>query len=249
MNLIIVDEHEIADNRICLADHRAKHIVKVLHSELGDCIKIGILNGKIGIGKITLIRKKYPFMVEIDPTFTSLPPEKASLDIILALPRPIMMRRIFSQIASLGIDTIHIVNASRVEKSFWSAGIINADEYMEHLIHGLEQAVDTIPPTVKWYRKFRPFIEDSLPEIKNSYSDLLLAHPETEKKLHQCIDEHSKKILLAIGPEGGWVDFEVEKFQEQGFSCFTLGQRILKVDTAVINIHGRVMGELERLAK
>ena len=246
MNLIILDENELNDNTVRLSDHRAKHIVKILRCEVGDSVKIGILHGKIGVGKITLLHKKYPFMVEIETVFRSCPPEKVPLDLILALPRPIMMRRIFSQIASLGIGTIYIINAARVEKSFWESGIITPDEYMEHLRHGLEQAVDTVPPVVKFYRKFRPFIEDQLPEIKHKYSDLLIAHPETEKNLHQRVDADSKKLLIGIGPEGGWVDFEVEKFLEQGFSCFNLGRRILKVDTAVINIHGRVMSEFER---
>ncbi len=246
MNLIIVDNNEIKDNMVRLTDRRAKHIVKVLRCEPGDHVKIGVLHGKIGVGTVTLIHRKYPFMVEIDPDFFSSPPEKVPLDLILALPRPIMMRRIFSQITSLGIGTIHIINAARVEKSFWKAGIIEPDEYMEHLLHGLEQAVDTVPPTVMFHPKFRPFIEDILPEIKNRYNDLLIAHPLSEKMLHQHINVHSKKVLIAIGPEGGWVDFEVEKFQALGFSGFHLGRRILKVDTAVINIHGRVMSELER---
>jgi RsmE family RNA methyltransferase len=246
MNLIIVNENELRDNTICLTDHRAKHIVKVLRCEPGDCIRIGILKGKIGIGTITGLAKKYPFKVEIDTVFTSSPPEKVALDFILALPRPIMMRRIFSQITALGIGTIYIINAARVEKSFWDAGIINQDEYMEHIVHGLEQAVDTVPPVVHFYNRFRVFVDDTLAEIKSDYSDLLIAHPGAEKMLHEHLNARSKKALVAIGPEGGWVDFEVEKFLGHGFSCFNLGSRILKVDTAVVNIHGRVMNELER---
>jgi 16S rRNA (uracil1498-N3)-methyltransferase len=248
MNLIIVNENELRDNAIRLTDHRAKHIVKVLRCELGDNIRIGILDGKIGVGTITCIAKKFPFMVEIDIVFSSSPPEKVSLDFILALPRPIMMRRIFSQVTALGIGTIHIINAARVEKSFWDAGIINQDEYMEHLVHGLEQAVDTVPPAVHFYKRFRLFIDDTLAEIKSDYSDLLIAHPGAEKMLHEHFSAHSKKVLVAIGPEGGWVDFEVEKFLGHGFSCFSLGPRILKVDTAVVNIHGRVMNELEHFS-
>ena len=159
-----------------------------------------------------------------------------------------MMRRIFSQITSLGIGTIHIINAARVEKSFWEAGIVKQEEYMEHLIHGLEQSVDTTPPAVTFHRKFRPFVEDFLPSIANTYNALLLAHPSGQKMLSEHIKAESKKVLVAIGPEGGWVDFEVEKFMEQGFSAFNLGSRILKVETAVINIHGRVMSELERFS-
>ena len=195
---------------------------------------------------MTLIHKKYPFMVELDAVFDCFPPEKVSIDMILALPRPIMLRRIISQITSLGVGTLYIINAARVEKSFWKAGILKQDEYMEHILHGLEQAVDTVPPTIKIFPKFLPFIEDHFSEIRSKYNKLLIAHPGAEKMLHQCINAETKNVLVAIGPEGGWVDFEVGKFISNGFSRFNLGERILKVDTAVINIHGRVMNELER---
>jgi 16S rRNA (uracil1498-N3)-methyltransferase len=246
MNLIIVEENEIHTNTVCLTDHRAKHIVKVLRCEKGDTVKVGILHGKIGVGQIVRIARKYPFLVEMNTDFFDPPPEKVPLDLILALPRPIMMRRIFSQITALGIGSIHIINAARVEKSFWDAGIINPEEYIPHLIHGLEQAVDTMPPVVKFYNRFRTFVDHALPDVINDYSDLLIAHPATEKMLHDQIQERAKKVLIAIGPEGGWVDFEVDKFLIHGFSTFSLGKRILKVDTAVINIHGRVMNELDR---
>ena len=45
---------------------------------------------------------------------------------------------------------------------------------------------------------------------------------------------------MAVGPEGGWVDYEVQKFREQGFVCCTIGERILKVDTAIIALHASI---------
>lgn len=248
MNVILVAEKEVFENRLVLSDHRAKHIVKVLKSDVGDTVKLGIINGNLGEGTIVSIKRKYPFHVEINTLFDRLPPVKPQVDLLLALPRPIMLKRIFSQAASLGVETLHITNANRVEKSFWEASLLSHNEYMQHLIHGLEQAVDTVLPRVILHRRFKPFIEDYIPGISGKYSHLVFAHPTSQQKLHNIVTTQPGKILLAIGPEGGWVDYEVNKFLEYGFSGFSIGERILKVDTAVINIHGRILAELERFS-
>lgn len=246
MNVILVDENEISAGKVQFSDHRAKHIIKVLNSEVGDSIRLGIINGKLGIGKITDIKRKFPFQVAMDTTFNTDPPEKTPVDLLLALPRPIMLKRIFSQATSLGIETIHIINANRVEKSFWEAGVLHSQENRQHLIQGLEQAVDTVLPKIVIHKRFKPFIEDYFPDISEKYSHLIFAHPKSRLNLYEMITAQSGRILLAIGPEGGWVDYEVDRFCESGFTGFTIGERILKVDTAVINIHGRLMENFER---
>jgi len=200
MNVVLVNKNEVMNDTVVLTDHRAKHIVKVLQAEEGDSIRVGMVHGKLGSGKILGITKKYPFVVELSVYFVSDPPEKSPVDLLLALPRPIMLRRIFSQATALGVGRLHIINANRVEKSFWNSGILEEKEYLTHLLHGLEQAVDTIPPTVVYHKRFK----------------------------------------------GGWVDYEERKFKDNGFWAVTIGERILKVDTAVVNLHGRIMAEFER---
>jgi RsmE family RNA methyltransferase len=159
-----------------------------------------------------------------------------------------MLKRILSQVTALGVGTIHLVNANRVEKSFWEAGILQPEEYHSHLLQGLEQAVDTRVPDLQLHRQFKPFIEDFFPTVAGKYRHLLVADPAGARRLGEVIDSdsHDGRIALAVGPEGGWVDYEVKKFQEQGFSCCTLGERILKVDTAVVALHARISALRER---
>ena len=170
----------------------------------------------------------------------SRPEPRPSLDLILALPRPIMLKRILSQVTALGVGSIHLVNANRVEKSFWEAGILQPEEYHCHLLQGLEQAVDTRLPDIQIHSQFKPFIEDFFPSHVKEYGHLLLAHPAGGQQLGDVVDSKNCRIVLAVGPEGGWVDYEVQKFQELGFSCCSIGRRILKVDTAVIALHARI---------
>ena len=246
MNIILLDKDELDGTRLYLSGHRAKHIVKVLRSEPGDRLRVGVVNGATGHGTILQITKKYPFRVELEVTLGEKRADLPPLDLLIALPRPIMLRRILSQVAALGVGKIMITNARRVEKSFWAAGIVDEAEYRQHLLQGLEQAVDTRVPEVSVHKYFLPFLEGEFAEQSSNYSHLLLAHPDAEKSLSQCMDSERGRILYAIGPEGGWVDFEVDRFQKAGMQLFSMGSRILKVDTAAVAVHSRILQELER---
>ncbi len=246
MNIILFEKEERIDGHVVLNDHRAKHIIKVLRCKTGDSVKVGEVNGDIGTAEILSIKPKYPFVVELRVNLFQKASQPSSIDLILALPRPIMLKRILSQVTALGVGTIHLINANRVEKSFWDAGILNEEEYRPHLIHGLEQAVDTRLPEIKIHRYFTPFVEEYLLEMKKKYGSLIIAHPDTENALSHALSKNNTRILYAIGPEGGWVDYEVEKFLLAGVKPFSIGPRILKVDTAVVSIHGRICQEIKQ---
>lgn len=239
MNIILLEPNEIQVNSVRLEDERAKHIVKVLRSVPGDRIRVGVINGNMGYGEVLDIKKKYPFQVQLRVECDHPPKTGARIDLILALPRPIMLKRILSQVTALGVGSIHLINANRVEKSFWEAGILDEREYRTHLLHGLEQAVDTIVPTITVHKRFKIFVEDYLPGYLDKYNVRICAHPEGNKKLADVVDS-SSRVILAIGPEGGWVEYELEKFKVLDFSCCSVGERILKVDTAAVALHSRI---------
>jgi len=251
MNIILFEQNEITDpesQQIVVTDHRAKHIVKVIRSEVGDSLNIGIIDGRKGRGVVSMITRKFPFSVTLNLQFQDTEPEsKPQIDLILALPRPIMLRRILSQATTLGIGTFHIIQANRVEKSYWEASLLEPEEYRQHLVTGLEQAVATRLPEVQFHRKFKPFFEDFFSTILNKYSSKILADPRGEMSVAealisdaQVVTSEEKRTLLCIGPEGGWVDYELDKFRATGCSICTIGSRILKVDTAVIALHSRI---------
>jgi RsmE family RNA methyltransferase len=95
-------------------------------------------------------------------------------------------------------------------------------------------------PEVRLHPKFRPFIEDFFPPLAAAYRLLVVADPAGDRRLTEVVAGNGGRIILAVGPEGGWVPFEVQKFRELGFSCCSIGPRILKVDTAVIALHAAI---------
>lgn len=244
MNLILLEKQELLDSTVRLADRRAEHLVHVLGVQPGDCLRVGVIDGPMGQGEVKAVTRRHPFQVEIGVRFPpggeERPAERPFIDLLLALPRPIMLRRIFSQATALGVGTLFLTNARRVEKSFWHATLLNEEEYRPHLLQGLEQAVDTMVPEVSIHKGFKPFIKEFLPSRLGHYSHLLIAHPDRPASLKEVMVGKPERVLVAIGPEGGWIDYEMDKFAECGFTAFSLGKRILKVDTAVVAIHARI---------
>lgn len=231
MNLILIDQQEIKDHLVTLTDHRANHIRKTLRSKTGDIIRVGIINGLLGSGQVQEIE---PRKITLKIEAVAPPPPKSPTSLILALPRPIMLKRVLAQAASLGVDKIFLINSNRVEKSFFKASLLSEKNLRNYLLLGLEQAMDTRLPEISIHHRFRPFIEDYLPEAARNIPVKLVAHPGGDIDLTpSLLPEPVSSTLIAIGPEGGWVDFEIDLFHKQGFNCFSLGPRILRVDTAV----------------
>ncbi len=237
MNIILLESSEIVEHRAVIEDERAKHIAKVLRSSPGDSIRVGVVNGLAGSGIIGKINRRPPYSVELKISLTDHPPLPSNVDIVLALPRPIMFKRILSQATTLGVKNFHIINASRVEKSFWDAHVIDQDRYRQHLLKGLMQAVDTRLPTVHFHKGFKTFIDSEIYILKQDYRYLVVADPRFSKMCTETLGEGPGRVLLAIGPEGGWIDYEIDRMVRSGFVGFGNGSRILRVDTAVIALH------------
>ncbi|PID76536.1 MAG: 16S rRNA (uracil(1498)-N(3))-methyltransferase [Deltaproteobacteria bacterium] len=245
MNIILLNKEEILNDTVCLNDYRARHIIKILKPEIGSSLRVGLLGGKCGHGRVAAMQTKPP-QVSLEIVLDEEPPARPLLDLVLALPRPIMLKRILSQSAALGVGKIHLVNARRVEKSFWQASVITDGEYQKHLITGLEQGVDTRMPSVFIHRSFKGFIDDYLPDFNENYRYKITADPSGSLGLESIIRPGAGRVLYCVGPEGGWVDFELDKFRQAGFDIFHLGRRILKVDTAVVALHGYISAFLQR---
>ncbi|MDH3347966.1 MAG: 16S rRNA (uracil(1498)-N(3))-methyltransferase [Desulfobulbaceae bacterium] len=231
MNVLLFDENELLGSTLHLKDRRATHITGILHSKPGDTLRVGMINGLGGTGRVLKVEDSE---VILDVQLTSSPAPKMTLDLILALPRPIMLKRILKQATVLGVRSIHLIRSQRVEKSFFHSPVLQPENMRNLLIEGLEQAMDTKLPTITIHHRFKPFIEDVVPAMNSAAK--LLAHPGEEGTLTDLYgaDVSLDNNVLAVGPEGGWNDYEVDCFYDAGFHGFSMGPRILHVDTAVV---------------
>ncbi len=238
MNIILFDRDEIEGNGVVLNDYRAEHIIKILKRKPGETVKTGIINGPAGTSTIKNISNSSVELLLNDHKKEAIAP---LVDIVLALPRPIMLKRVLAQVATFGIGHLFLINSNRVEKSFFSASLLDESKTRKRLIDGLEQAGDTSLPQISIHKRFRPFAEDTLPEIAVNYDNMVIAHPGVPLSLNELLPPPLQgRLLLIIGPEGGWVDFEIERFTAQGVEPFHLGPRILRVDSVIPSLLGQI---------
>jgi 16S rRNA (uracil1498-N3)-methyltransferase len=236
MNLILLFQDDFIDNTgvARLQGRRLKHIFEVHRASVGDELCVGVLNGQIGSGKVTLLSQT---VLEMEVRLERAPPAALPLTLILALPRPKVLRRVLRSVSSLGVKRIVLLNCCRMEKSFWQSPFLNESSVKEQLVLGLEQARDTVLPEVLLRPLFKPFIEDELPKMIAGTLPLV-AHPHATAP---CPRDIKRAVTLAIGPEGGFIPYEIEKFTACGFTPIQMGERILSVETAVPALIARIL--------
>ena len=236
MNLILLDPTDFpGDPGIAtLHDRRLQHVLAVHRAQVGDSLRVGLRDGLMGQAEVIRLDDS---QLDLRVTLDTPPPPRQPLTLLLALPRPKMLKRLFQMVATLGIEELVLLNSYRVEKSYWSTPWLTPEAIDAQLVLGLEQARDTVAPRVTLAPRFKPFVEDVLPAMMADRRGLL-AHPGLGDSFPTG---PVGPAVVAIGPEGGFIPYEVQRLQEAGFAACDLGSRILRVDTAVAVTLGRLL--------
>lgn len=237
MNCLLLDTEELeaASGLARLTGRRRRHADEILKAHKGDSLRVGVIDGRLGRGEILGIdRETLELRVELD----AAPPAKLPLRVVLALPRPPVFRRLLSTIASLGAESILVAGTARTEKSFWNSRALDPGAVRERLLLGLEQARDTRLPEVAFERYFEPLVSDVLaPGVEGRRA--LLPHPGCGTP---CPHAVRSPVTVFVGPEGGFVDHEIERLSAIGFEPVELGPRVLRVEPVIPLLVGRLFG-------
>jgi 16S rRNA (uracil1498-N3)-methyltransferase len=236
MNLILLFEADFTgENRVRLTGRRREHVSAVHRANEGDSLVVGVENGRIGRGVIV---HADAHAIDLEIVLDTDPPPPLPLTLVLALPRPKVLNRVIAAATSLGVKRIVLLNAWRVEKSYWKSPRLAEENLRLQRVLGLEQARDTVMPSIELRRFFRSFVEEELPSLAAD-TRRLVAHPYGASA---CPRDLAEPVTLVIGPEGGLIEAEIASLQRAGFTAVTLGERILRVETAVAAVIGRLFG-------
>ena len=286
MNRILFEKSEIVDGFATFGGERAEHVMNVLHGEVGQILKTGEVDGPVGTSEIVEIgeadklgeAESLPLQnkdlknsinsggrdssapirirVRVNHAEASIRPW---IDLVLAPPRPRVMKRLLPQLATMGVGRIVLVGAQKVEKDFWGATLLKEENYRPLLIDGLMQGGTSIIPKIECWKSFNRFLREGLSSF--SSQDRIVAHPYVEEvgetswsgrkeiRNSAVYNDLEPRPLLAIGPEGGWTDEEVEKLFANGFRGYSLGSRILRTDTATIALLAQLMQKYEKVSE
>lgn len=233
MNLLLLTPDQISDGQATLTDpRRLKHIAEHLKLCVGDRIKVGVKDSLKGTAQVISVSEREIILNDLQ--LTEPPPPKLPVTLIVALPRPKVLRRLIMDAVTLGVEQIILLHSYRVEKSYWQTPFLQ--ELDHYTLLGLEQAGDTVWPQITLKKRFRPFVEDELPLLCADRLGLV-AHPYSQTPMPVQLDQ---PCVLVIGCEGGFIPFEIDLLSNNGCAPVSLGSRILRTETAISTILGRL---------
>jgi len=233
LNLVLLlPEDQVAPDQARLSGRRLTHVRDVHRVKVGEDLAVGLLDGAMGRGRVLRLDEE---ALELALTLDQAPPPKLPLTLVIAVPRPKVLNRVVAAAASLGAARLVLLNAWKVEKAYWSSPRMKPESLRQQLILGLEQAKDTVLPELRLARLFRPFVEDELPGLLAEGTGLL-AHPGSGGVPGNL----ATPVTLAIGPEGGWIELEVQSLRAAGLQLLDLGPRILRTETALAALVGKL---------
>lgn len=233
MNRILCSPDEVDDAGMALlADRRADHILRVLRAAPGQVLRAGILDGPAADATVMTMDGG---TVRIQLSAYGPAPARARVDLLLALPRPKVLKRLLPQLAALGIDRLILANARKVERYYFDSHVLAPEFCHAQFVEGLQQAGHTRLPRVSIHRRLKILIEDELDSLSDAGLRCLLHPPARERLVDMLTDSPTSRVLLALGPEGGWTDHELTLLQDHRFHPLRLGTRILRSDTACVS--------------
>jgi len=235
MNIVLLEPNQITttDNIWQIENQRQlQHLQQHIQLNCGDTLKVGVRNGQRYLTEVISVSEQ---QICIRPIQVEAIPAKLPVHLILALPRPKVLRRIIMDAVTLGVERISLIHSYRVDKSYWQSPFLQ--QLDDYVTLGLEQAGDTIAPEIQLYKRFKPFVEDVLPTFISDQKPAYVAHPYAEQQMPYAI-QHSCHLI--VGPEGGFIPYEVDLLIKNGCQAMSLGNRILRTETAVSHILGRL---------
>jgi 16S rRNA (uracil1498-N3)-methyltransferase len=234
MNLILLypaDRIPGTSDHFRLRDHRRVHLLEVLKVSPGQKLRVGLLDGPRGEGEVVTVAAE-EIVVRAE---CHQPPDTPLTDLVLALPRPKSLKKLLPEIAALGVGRLTLLRTWRVEKSYLTSSLLRPEEHQPLFDEGLMQAEATRRPEFTLEARFRPYVEDQLPALLAGRLGLV-AHPGAPTRLAELALAPEQAVTVALGPEGGFLPFEIELLEVAGMRPVDLGPRILRVETAVVAV-------------
>ncbi len=237
VNFLLLDSADfLAPDRAVITGRRLRQLIDTIRAEPGKLCKAGVRGGDLGSAEV----------VSIDAAAAELrfiperrPPPPLPLILVAALPRPQTFDKVLHVTAAMGVKRIFFINSFKVEKSYWQASRLAPEAVEAELALAMEQCGDTIFPEIEFRPRFRPFVEDELPELLRNRRGFY-GNPAAPFPVPHGAVTAEKPAVLAVGPEGGFTDYENSRLEAAGMTGISLGCRVLRTEFAVAALLARL---------
>ncbi|OQX28734.1 MAG: hypothetical protein B0D92_07405 [Spirochaeta sp. LUC14_002_19_P3] len=232
MNMVLLEEEEL-EAQLPHDDPRIKHITGILGLSEGGCFLAGIVGG--AKGEAVLHRESSRgWRIQFTPKEPS--PPLLPVTIIIGAPRPPVAKRLLRDLTAMGVREMRFCAAELSEKSYLSAKLWREGQWLIALKNGAMQGGSTFLPRVRTMNSLREALS-GLPE-----NAARIGFDMTGEKSSRG-EKDWAEMGLALGPERGWTDSERRVLRENGFTIRSLGERILRTETACAAALGLLLGE------
>lgn len=233
MNIVLLDPRQ-TESPIWMisAKRQLEHLRTHVNVQVGDSLKVGIREGKRYLTEVLSVTEQ---QIQLQPIHEETVPKKLPVTLIVAMPRPKVLRRLVMDSVTIGVEKIILLHSYRVDKSYWQTPFLQ--QLNQYIDLGLEQAGDTIAPKIEVYKRFKPFVEDILPTLIRADCPAYVAHPYVEMKMPAGIQQG---CTVVIGPEGGFIPYEIDLLIKNGCQAVSLGNRIIRTETVIPYVLGRL---------
>lgn len=225
---------EVSGNRAALTGDHANHLIHVLRARTGQEFDIAT-STTVRRGRITTIadnRVEFELGEEVQAA------PLASLTLLLSIFKFDRMEWAIEKCTELGVSRIIPLIARRTDAHLASAAAKRTERWRRIALQAAEQSRRALPPEIFDPLKFKDAL--AIPATLR----VVLAESEQKVKLLDTLSSVDGDIILAIGPEGGWTDDELQSFQAEGWLAASLGQTILRAETAAISATAITVAQL-----
>jgi len=237
VNLLLIDPSELRADATCtIFDRRAHHLRTVIGVQVGSTVRAGLLGGAIGTGEV-IADDGSAFTFKL--ALTEPPPAPLDVELLLAVPRPKVITRTIEIVASFAVKRIDLTNAWRVDKSYLRSPRLDPGALALAARFGAEQGATTYIPPITLHDRLMSVLDERYPKPVDPAALRLIAHPSAPP-IESVVTARTPTVL-AIGPEGGWIERELDTFVERGFKPVSLGTPILRVEAAVASSLGQLL--------
>jgi 16S rRNA (uracil1498-N3)-methyltransferase len=228
---------EVHGNTAALIGEHAAHLIRVLRAKVGQEFDIAV-TGAVRTGKITSISDD-----RVEFALGNKLPAKPShkLTLLLAIFKFDRMEWAIEKCTEIGVTRIIPLIARRTDAHLAAAAVKRHDRWRRIAQQASEQSRRAAPPEVNAPVKFKDLGKAGLTwdaTANTSVKRIVLAETESDVRLRDVLAPHSSlgatEILLAVGAEGGWADEELTWFSQSGWEAASLGDNVLRAETAAI---------------
>lgn len=209
-----------------------KHIRKVLRMQIGDEVLINDCQGGEYLATISSIDIKNVFL-NISKKLEINNESPLKIHLYQAMPKSTKMDVIIQKCTELGVSSITPVNMQRVVVKNGDDSKDRSTRWYKIALEAAKQCKRSVIPAIRNPLSFKDMVEELV-----SY-DLIVVPYENEKglgvkNLSKTLTKSINSIALVVGAEGGFEDIEIDALKEHGAKIVTLGNRILRCETAAI---------------